>query len=319
MKKTKGSALVVALFVCSLAVIVSTAMFSSEALHIRRVTNILDGDQAYLYTLALEDTVKHNLLEDLKSKKSSGVDHLEENWAKKIEKTDAPTGAKLVATVKDLHSCFNLNNVIGVGRDAKRSKIHLDMFKQLMRQQGFEENDSAVYALIDWIDTNFDPESGGAEDSDYLEAKPAYRTANQLMIHPSELRLVKGFNSDVMRKIEAEICALPESSTKINVNTATIPILMALAPGISKEDAEFLIEHRKAERKDKEEKAYSKIGDFLSVSKKSKTVSDKLIDVKSKYFLVTSEAKVGRGKSKLVSLLKREKGTIKVLWRSWGE
>ena len=54
-----------------------------------------------------------------------------------------------------------------------------------------------------------------------------YREAKRGFVHVSELRLVKGVNADVYGALAPHVCALP-AGTRINVNTATPPVLMTL-------------------------------------------------------------------------------------------
>ncbi|MBI4356290.1 MAG: type II secretion system minor pseudopilin GspK [Gammaproteobacteria bacterium] len=327
--KNKGSALIVALFVFSLSVIVATAMTNSQSLHIRRAANILDGDQAYLYALSLEENVKFTLLEDIQSKKREQteqsevpVDHLQEAWAQKIDTTDDATGTKaeLLAIVTDAQSCLNVNAIV----DANVGQEYRARFKQLLQMNGIEENDSITSALIDWIDENHDPVTGGAEDREYMDQKSGYRTGNQPMNHPSELRLVRGVSHSLFKKIGPIICTLPETPTKININTASVPVLRILAPNISKEDAEALVAGRTQEKEGgKQQKAYESTAKFLEhtvfKTASSKKPNENLLSVNSSYFFVDATAKIGRGKAHLVSLLKRDKDNIRVIWRSWGE
>ena len=57
-----------------------------------------------------------------------------------------------------------------------------------------DENISSV--IIDWLDSNQEISFSGAEDNEYLNLSPAYRSADQEMQDVSELLLLKGVDFD---------------------------------------------------------------------------------------------------------------------------
>jgi len=64
-------------------------------------------------------------------------------------------------------------------------------------------------------------------DQYYLAQPVPYRSAKRQFLHVSELRLLKGVSSDVYAQLAPYVSALPAPST-INLNTASVPVLMTL-------------------------------------------------------------------------------------------
>ena len=72
----------------------------------------------------------------------------------------------------------------------------------------------------DWIDTDQDQQSGGAEDQTYLARATPYRTSGTLMSDPSELRAVDGMTPEIYARLRPWVCTLPMAApSRINVNT----------------------------------------------------------------------------------------------------
>ncbi|CUA51891.1 type II secretion protein EtpK [Escherichia coli] len=86
-------------------------------------------------------------------------------------------------------------------------------------------------ALRDWIDRDDEPVKGGAEDEVYMGMEPPYLAASQPMQDVSELRLIRGIDVRLYRKLLPYVCVLPTSDLSVNVNTlldSQAPLLAAL-------------------------------------------------------------------------------------------
>jgi general secretion pathway protein K len=227
-----GVALITALLVIALVTAAAVAMATRQQLDIRRTGNVLQRSQAYFYALGGETIAATVLKED-----DAKVDHFEEDWAQPV--TLPFEDGVLSGSLEDLQGRFNLNNLVN---DGQVSQWDAERFKRLL--QIIQERDDApqdlkeanindlVSAVVDWLDANDEPLSGGGEDSTYLERERPYRAANAPMASPSELMLVKGFTPNIYQAIYPYITTLPER-TRINVNTAKDEVLRALAEDIT--------------------------------------------------------------------------------------
>lgn len=299
-----GIALITALLVVALATLAAVAMTARQQLDIRRTANIINGEQAYIYALGGESWSKRILLRD---GKNSTIDNLNEIWATHLPPLPIP-GGTIQAQIEDLQSRFNLNNLILMPEEEQVDTKNI--FKRLL--QILELPPTLVRVIIDWIDTDINAQlPDGAEDNTYLTKTFAYRTSNTLLSSPTEVRLLAGFDKDSYQKLLPYISTLP-TPTLINVNTAPVPVLMALVEGLSEMDASALIV-------DREKKPFGTVNDFLAHNALAGlTVNANHISVSSDYFLLTAQVQIDKGQTQLNSILHRLSNQVKIIMRSQG-
>jgi len=147
---------------------------------------------------------------------------------------------EIFGQIQDLQGRFNINNLID--RDGNVDEPSLEQFRRLLIALGIDVRFAGIAA--DWLDV--DKEAGfpdGAEDSIYTGIVPPYRTANQILTSTSELAALEGMDKATMDALLPHIAALP-GRTRINVNTATGPVLQSLDENISVADVERLLSER---------------------------------------------------------------------------
>lgn len=298
----KGSALVVALFVFTLVVVIVTGLLERQAISVRRAMNVFNFSETLLYLEGLETWAGETLRQDLKDNKT---DHLGEAWATKNPPIQIEQG-EMVEKLIDLQGRFNLNNLV---QDGKVNHVQLEIFKRLLSNLDIEPE--LAYPVVDWIDENQEPYFvTGAEDNDYLTLTPPYRTGDIFFGSVSELRLIKGFTEEHVKKIAPHVSVLPKSTT-INVNTATIPVLMSLAK-LQEAGAEQLVASRGSS-------GYPNPDAFVEEVKKKGIVftneEKKQIAVDSHFFLLTAKGNIGRGIATLNSVIERDNEQYRVISR----
>ena len=110
--------------------------------------------------------------------------------------------------------------------------------------QALEIDPVIVPAVLDWLDPDGEMRyPNGAEDAYYAALPVAYRAANQHLVDPSELLLVRGVTPEIYARLRPFVTAL-DQATPINVNTAPSEILMSLTPGIDRTKAASLLDAR---------------------------------------------------------------------------
>jgi general secretion pathway protein K len=300
-----GVALLTALLITSLATVAAVAMAARQQLDIRRTGNVLDTDQAFLFALGVESWAKEILARD---RRSNEVDHPKEDWATILPPITVE-GAVVAGRIEDLQGRFNLNNL--VDGDGKASEEDIARFRRLLAALDLDEG--LADAVVDWIDTDLDPRfPNGAEDSTYLGLSPPYRTANTLMESPSELLLVNGFTREIYAVLAPYVETLPVR-TLININTASAPVLMSLAEGITESDATQLINERG-------DKGYQTVDDFLAhplLKERRQKINN--IAVASSYFMIYATTGFERSKVQLYTVVTRSaEARISVIRRSQG-
>jgi general secretion pathway protein K len=267
---------------------------------VRRTGNLLHGEQAYAYALAAESWAEVILRRDADDSK---IDTLGENWATALPPI-AVEGGVVSGRIEDLQGRFNLNNL--VGPDGKPSVPDLEYFKRLLAL--LEVEPGLATALLDWIDADINATfPDGAEDDIYLLEDPPYRAANRPLVSTSELRLVKGFSPEIVASLEPFITALPEP-TALNVNTASPLVLQALHADLATADIEQIIQARG-------EDGFQELEAFLALDALAGLQLGVKVDVKSDWFSVLTDVRIGRGQAQLDSRLQRSGNVLTVGYR----
>lgn len=309
-----GVALITAMLVVALAATAAVAMVSRQQYDIRRTGNLLQAEQAYLYVLGIEDWAGQILRRD---REDNNVDHAGEEWATVLPPIPID-GGQLAGGIEELQGRFNINDLLSNGEPDKEA---LARFRLLLA--ALELNTELAMVVSDWLDADIEPTfPGGAEDDTYARGVRPYRSANGPLVSVSELRLLNGMNEiveseekeTVYDKLAQHVCALP-TRVPINVNTATAEVLMSLAEGLTMADAEALIEGRGDE-------GYANAGEFLKADAlvgRGDGKLENLVDVKSDYFVVTSQVAFGRITVSYQSMIQRSAtGAVRVQMRAQG-
>ena len=228
MRRRRGIALVLALLLVAIGTISIAALIDTSQLALARTRNLLREQQAYAYARGLEAWAIELLRRD--QNEDPNRDSRQDLWARGLPPMEIP-GGRLAGRMRDLNGCFNLNSLLRQGQEDAIGRRRFDrLLVALQLDPGLSES------VLDWIDSDNAPRARGAESLSYLLLDPPYRAANRPLLQVNELRLVRGIDASVYQRLEPHVCALPTPSA-INVNTASIPVLMALADGLSESDA----------------------------------------------------------------------------------
>ena len=326
--KQQGVALITALLIAALVTVAAVAMASRQQLDIRRTGNMLEADQAYMYALAAEAWATQMLKQD---KKETQIDTLTEDWAIKLPPIPIEGGV-ITGSVEDLQGRFNLNNLIdtssggnsdngnsdnGNGKNNKPDQVQIKILQSLLEQVSFinekvELSPFIANRVADWVDANLNALADGAEDLLYLGLDIPYRAANRLMASPSELAAVAGLSLRDVSTLLPLVAALPVN-TVINVNTAPEMVLLGLHDDITPRIAAELAALRVNTVFETAAEFVKKLKDDYDI-----TLDPKLVGVSSEYFLVTSDAIIGRTTLRMYSLLERKDNEINVVSRGIG-
>lgn len=294
-----GVALIMVLgMVAVIAAWASTAMYE-DLISIRRIANIQEETRA---TMASESAYALTLLyleED--QKLTNNLDTLEEDWA--FELPPFPIDEGLIAVeIEDANRFFNLNDLVN-DQGTVQSK-HVEQLQRLFSYIGLDRY--LVDALVDWMDKGDVPYgAGGAEDSAYYDKD--YKIKNARLDNWSELKLIIGFDNDVLKKLATVATVRPsknQGKTLININTAAPFVLMALFPKMNQDDEEVFFENRPYEDKNViNEQTWKTGGDIPRLS------------VYSDAFMLRTHALFGKADVREEFLLSRNGSQIKLISR----
>jgi general secretion pathway protein K len=307
LRRQRGVALLTALLVVFLTTVAAVSLVYKLQLSINRSAVLLGQRQALYYALGGEAWAGQILRRDAED---SEFDHGNEDWAQAIA-TLPIEGGSMSGSIVDEQGRFNVNGLIT--EDGELDELRVEQMRSLLTSLELEPD--LAMAIVDWIDDNEEPSfPGGVEATEYMSKKPPYRTADGPMVSTSELRLINGMDAESYRKLLPHVTTLPTQSP-INVNAATVPVLMSLHPDLSQADAETLREHAESE-------GFETVDDFLgheAVSRLELEPEDFPIAVSSSYFRVLTRVETGYGRLSLESLLEREgSGTPRVIRRVLG-
>jgi len=212
-RRNNGVALVVALLVVALATILVAALLDRGELALARTRNALRAEQAEAYAQGLEAYALQVLMLP-----RDGADTATSPWAQPMPPQVVP-GGMVTASMRDLDGCFNLNNL---SPDASMHAQWDPVFERLLAALGVDAN--VKFAVESWLDPS---KADSADANAYLAQAVPYRPRGAQFAHVSELRLVRGVDGATYARLAPHVCVLPAGS-KINVNTATVPVLQAL-------------------------------------------------------------------------------------------
>ncbi len=239
MNRARGVALITAMLIAALVGSVAITLAWDNALDVRRTMVTLYRDQAIQVAVGSEGWVRSILRED---GAQSQNDHLDEIWATDIPALPIDSEAvqgQIFGKIEDLQGRFNVNNLIENG---EANAVVLEQYQRLL--MALDLDPRLAETTVDWLDPDQNETiPGGAEDPMYSALIPPYRTADQPITNVTEMAAVDGMDQVSFEILLPHIIALP-GRTAINVNTASIPVLMSLGTSIDLAAAEGLVQQR---------------------------------------------------------------------------
>jgi general secretion pathway protein K len=278
----KGFALVLTLIVTALMVAALVEMIHQAYVDISLSRGYRDGQQASLLAESgITGGVK--LLQiALQGKEYTA---LTDTWAMPV-KLDDETGSIEVSVVEE-SGRLNLNSLVQPnGEFEPFTQLAL---KRLGRRLQIPEE--GWNFLADWLDSDDQTRSNGAESPYYRSLKPPYTTRNGKLATFSELSLVKGFTPDILASLKPFVTIHDDQSgaplSLVNINTAPKEVLAALDDGIDERMAQRILEERSL-------KPFRYPGE-LSRIPGAEAISQRLagkVSVRGRLFRITSVARV---------------------------
>lgn len=311
-RRDRGVALVATLLVLVLIVTLVWEIFRLGARAAQTGAYGRDAVRAGLVAEAGVAAARIALREDAKD---NGYDTLDEIWSRPAPPIDLGEGVIRVV-VEDEERKLNVNRlVLPNGNAADDQK--LAVFRRLLEILALDA--SIADAVVDWLDNDDSPRTGGAESSHYRSLPFPYAAKNDLFDTVDELRLVRGVTPETFEKLRPYVTV--HSSGRVNVNTAPKQILMSLSAGQDAADAGEIGESTANEiveyRKDKPFRKIEEIGNvspFLSDLYKRTRFRD-LLDVSGTAFHVRSTGEIS-GALRTVDAVGARSGND-IQWRYW--
>ena len=319
-----GAALVIVLFVVALAATLAVEMSSRLMVQVQKSSNLQEYQQAKWLGYAAESLAKKVIIESkAKDKNKTSLDQV---WAADETTFTVKGGGTISGKITDLQSCLNLNSLRAAPAPGAAATTTNDGHKALyalidsMDDLPIDETPQALAdSVLDWVDANSNTYRDGAEEDEYLSRSTPYLTANNLMASISELRVIKGFNPLVIKKLTPFLCVIPGSDLMaINVNTIneeSSTILAALI-GVDTSAASSILSARP-------ETGWDSFAEFYTEAKANNPTNlanpDPRIVINSNYFQLAATATYAESRFQLTTqFYVDDKDNVTILARKFG-
>lgn len=270
-----GSATITALIVVGVATVLITGLIWRQELQVRALEITRDRTQVAWLQRSACDFARLVLVED---QRNSQYDHLGESWAlplvdskvasflKTSDVPDEIANVTVLGALTDAQGSFNLRNLWSA--DFKTISV-----------SGVQ----SYAALLESLQLD-----GG------LAQETAQSVLDQglPLLNIEGLRFLPAYTKPVLAKLIPHVVVLPVAS-KINVNTASAEVLMAVITGLSRQAADAFI----ARRNRTPMKSLDGISGVLSQTglAQNLTVNIDVLDVKSQFWLLRTEIRMTSG------------------------
>ncbi|MCI1899532.1 MAG: type II secretion system minor pseudopilin GspK [Enterobacter sp.] len=207
----------------------------------------------------------------------------------------------VVSQIEDAQTCFNVNNLLAEDKTpvAETGAIPAKPVKeQIVEQLLIDSGVSTVAAeevywqLVDYLDGDSTTVKEGQESDAWAGVVPARQPANQMMRTIGEIKLLPAFPQATYARVSQVLCALPDSASKVDINTLTpeqAPLLSALFAGkLSEDDAARLLASRPEAGWESMETLSKALEANFPQTKEILMQVQELVGVNSRYFRVNS-------------------------------
>ena len=276
LKRSEGFVLFIVLVIVAL---ISSLLFSVYYLSqssYKRAEEFKDYNVAYHAGVSAVKIALELLKED-----SNSFDGEGDNWAKPFVYNYR--GIFVSLRITDECGKLNVNKVT--------DERWLNLLRRLLEGLGVEP--SLADAIKDWVDSDDEPEPSGAEAPSYT----GYAPSNAPMKTLGELYYVRGVTEELYKKLSRYLTVYGK---RINVNSATKELLLALSPHITPEVADSIIEARPI-------KEVSALLELPGVTKELYFEIRPLITTKCDYFKVAVTASYGEATAQIEAYTSRSR------------
>lgn len=329
--RQRGIAIVPALLLATLAVTLVAGLFWRQQVQLRMLENQRLASQAQWVARGALDWAQRQLQEDARR---SAVDHLGEAWAAAptltrldnyldaAPDTDAP--AQVSSQIVDAQSFFNLSNLVS---ERQPRPAEVAALRRLLTALQLDPAlaQSVVAALQATQKGTLAPPAGSAprvlseadkenmsvadiraweEAQAAAAAPPSSAPTAARLLQLDDLLQLPGFSPAIVDKLRGHVIFLPRP-TPLNANTADALTLAALLDKDLSVTTQLVAARRQAWFRDEADLAL-----------RSGVPADPArLSVRSRYFLVHSQVRVGRADLRLQALIERsDDGQTRISW-----
>lgn len=254
LRKQKGVALLVVLILLVMMSALAAKISQQFCRNLQKTHYQVSQQQLRWAMQAQEKVVKDRLQTDASGENKAL--NLDGDWHQPLETQGEDY--TVVSQVEDAQDCFNVNNLLAAekipqGQNAPavpEKPRNEQIVEQILTESGISHTtaEEVYQQLVDYLDGDATTAKDGAESDAWAGVVPARQPANQMMRTIAEIKQLPAFPAAAYPKVSKLLCALPDSASKVDVNTLKpeqAALLAALFPGkLTEDDAVRLIDSR---------------------------------------------------------------------------
>ncbi|MGX5013696.1 type II secretion system minor pseudopilin GspK [Enterobacter asburiae] len=254
LRKQKGVALLVVLILLVMMSALAAKISQQFCRNLQKTHYQVSQQQLRWAMQAQEKVVKDRLQADASGENKAL--NLDGDWHQPLETRGEDY--TVVSQVEDAQDCFNVNNLLAAekipqGQNAPavpEKPRNEQIVEQILTESGISHAtaEEVYQQLVDYLDGDATTAKDGAESDAWAGVVPALQPANQMMRTIAEIKQLPAFPAAAYPKVSKLLCALPDSASKVDVNTLKpeqAALLAALFPGkLTEDDAVRLIDSR---------------------------------------------------------------------------
>lgn len=154
---------------------------------------------------------------------------------------------QLTLSLTDYSTCFNINSLVKPFQNINvKNEENGDLFTNLLKLSDIDRSihSELLDRLYDALDNDSLPETYGAEDLFYISNDNLSLNPDQLFIHKSQIKNLALLNKNDLSRIHNDICAIPSTELKFNVNSLdlmTAKVFLSLFSELTLNDIERIL------------------------------------------------------------------------------
>lgn len=250
--KTRGTALISAIFITALAAMIATALAVESELTIHDATYVMNGDAAYL-ALQYGEAIAKSAVKDYVMQWSIGSQQPVTAEIKALP-MKLPTimidGLPVKITLENAQGKFNLNDLVY----SQNQQNFVILLRTVVPTLHSEEASAIAGSITAWMLT-------GSDNPYYAAQQLPYKSSKNQFTSVTELRLIRGVTPSIYQALLPYVTVIPiqmpketindsqqeAQLTPIDFNAAEAPVLMAINPGLTITQAQGLVDCRKTQ------------------------------------------------------------------------
>jgi general secretion pathway protein K len=311
-RSQRGVALLATMLAVSLLTILVMDLTTTTNIAYRSAANQANQMRAYYLARSAVSVGIALLANDARQAALSNaprVDSLQSIWALPLPPLPLGGGWANLSVVDEARK-LNVNQL--VTPQGQVNQQFADTMTRLLTILGIDPT-VIVPSLIDWLDPDSVVSPNGAESDYYLGLTPPYEARNAPMPTIGDLRLVRGIDEVTFQRLNNFLTTTP--SVRVNVNTASPEVLMAVAPQL--QESPSSLKSILEQRVDHPFTNLTEVSDLIGQTNGASTLPATL-GVTSDYFTVTGIGSFAGTRTFVYAVIRRT-GPGPQLLLSWSE